>query len=150
MEEKGLRYWECVRECGSVGWPSCQWPCRSPPLSGRLTFDRRDSFQVPQMELLREGAVSPVCQRCGTWCQISIPKLKLVCTCQAGGVTARSMGVGTGDHFQLGRGQFMKQEGLCWLLTEEGDCCVGGGEGGPARRRITPGWGMWQRARRVL
>lgn len=82
--------------------------------------------------------------------QISIPKLKLVCTCQAGGVTARSMGVGTGDHFQLGRGQFMKQEGLCWLLTEEGDCCVGGGEGGLARRRITPGWGTWQRARRVL
>lgn len=36
----------------------------------------------------------------------------------------------------------MKQEGLCWILTEEGNCCVGEGKGGLARRRITPRMGQ--------
>lgn len=71
MEEKGLWYLERVRECGSVGQPYVPMAQPSSSLSGRLTFHRGGSFQVIQMELrgtdLREGAISPVRQRCGTW-----------------------------------------------------------------------------------
>lgn len=68
-------YLEFFRGCrGEVQPQMCPWLNRSSPISGRLTFDREDSFQdnldVTEGKRPRgrcHSGISPVCQRCGPW-----------------------------------------------------------------------------------
>lgn len=121
MEGSQLEHWEFVRG-RSEHSPGYAHGCKSHPQSRGSPSTEGSAAKIIQLELRGRGpgegaAVGSALLIGGVACggvQVSMPKIKIVCTRQAVGWTAGPTGAGTGDHLHAGSGS---GEDWYWILT---------------------------------